>query len=59
MGGALTDPVDGALLLFCGDGPEVAESFAMNDPYVLNGVVRRWYVRKWAVVAGSMHRHLS
>lgn len=53
LGGALADPVDGALLLFRGNGPEVAESFANNDPYVKNGLVTRWYVRAWTVVAGT------
>jgi uncharacterized protein YciI len=26
---------------------EAAESFAIGDPFVLNGVVRRWSVREW------------
>ncbi len=33
LGGALADPVDGTLLLFSGDSPEVAERFAKADPY--------------------------
>jgi hypothetical protein len=37
LGGALTEPVDTALLLFKGDSPRVAEAFAESDPYVLNG----------------------
>jgi len=37
LGGALTNPVDGAVLLFKGDSPEVAEKFAKADPYVTNG----------------------
>lgn len=53
LGGALGDPVDGALLLFRGDSPRVAESFAESDPYVVNGLVRRWYVREWMTVAGE------
>jgi uncharacterized protein YciI len=52
LGGALGDPIDGALLLFQGDSPEVSERFARADPYVLNGVVKRWYVREWKTVAG-------
>jgi uncharacterized protein len=58
LGGALSDPVDGALLLFNG-GPEVAEAFARNDPYVIHGLVTRWYVRKWTVVAGSLAPTIS
>jgi len=34
LGGAFANPVDGAVLLFKGDSPEVAEKFARNDPYV-------------------------
>ena len=53
LAGALADPVDGALLLFTGDSPRVAEQFAERDPYVRNGLVNRWYVREWKTVAGE------
>jgi len=53
LGGALANPVDGAILLFKGDSPEVAEKFARIDPYVTNGIVKRWYVREWTTVAGQ------
>jgi uncharacterized protein YciI len=53
LGGALTNPVDGAVLLFQGNSPEVAEKFARADPYVANGLVKRWYVREWTTVAGE------
>ena len=53
LGGALANPADGAVLLFKGDSPEVAENFAKSDPYVLNGLVKRWYVREWTTVAGE------
>jgi uncharacterized protein len=53
LGGALADPVDGAVLLFKGDSAKVAESFAQADPYVTSGAVKRWYVRKWTTVAGE------
>jgi uncharacterized protein YciI len=53
LGGALGDPTDGALLLFQSDSPEVAERFARADPYVVNGVIKRWYIREWKTVAGS------
>lgn len=52
LGGALANPPDAAILLFRGDSPEVAESFAKADPYVLNGVVKRWHVRQWTTVVG-------
>jgi uncharacterized protein YciI len=53
LGGALADPVDGAVLLFQGDAPAVAEAFAAADPYVRNGLVTRWCVRKWNTVVGD------
>lgn len=54
LGGALTDPVDQAVLLFQGDGPTVAEAFARDDPYVRHGLVARWRVRPWVTVAGPL-----
>jgi len=53
LGGALADPVDGAVLLFQGDSPEVASQFAEADPYVLHGLVLRWRVRPWTTVVGA------
>lgn len=52
LGGAVGDPVDGAVLLFKGEDPSAAERFAMSDPYVRNGLVTRWRVRPWATVVG-------
>jgi hypothetical protein len=52
LGGALADPVDGAVLLFQGDSPRAAEAFAAADPYVRNGLVTRWRVRPWTTVVG-------
>ena len=52
LGGALAEPVDGAVLLFSGDTPAVAESFAAADPYVRNGLVKHWRVRPWNTVVG-------
>lgn len=53
LGGGLANPVDGSVILFTGDSPEVAERFAKADPYVTNGVVKRWYVREWTTVVGE------
>ena len=53
LGGALAEPVDGAVLLFRGEGPGVAEAFAEADPYVVNGLVSRWHVREWTTVVGE------
>ncbi|HZJ33579.1 MAG TPA: YciI-like protein [Vicinamibacterales bacterium] len=52
LGGALANPADGAVLLFRGDSPTAAEVFAAADPYVTNGLVRRWRVREWTTVIG-------
>ncbi len=53
LAGALANPVDGSVLLFKGDSAEVAEKFAKVDPYVTNGLVKRWHVREWTTVVGA------
>jgi uncharacterized protein YciI len=53
LAGALANPVDGTVLLFKGDSPAAAESFANADPYVTNGLVTKWRVREWTTVVGS------
>jgi len=56
LAGALKNPdgvISGAVLLFAGDSPAVAEEFAKADPYVVNGVVKHWYIREWVTVEGA------
>jgi uncharacterized protein YciI len=53
LGGALGEPTDRALLLFEGDSPDAAKRFANADPYVRNGLVKRWEVRPWTTVVGK------
>jgi uncharacterized protein len=53
LGGALNNPLDGAVLLFRGTSPAVAENFAAADPYVTNGLVKSWHVREWMTVVGE------
>jgi hypothetical protein len=52
LGGAVGDPVEGAALLFIGEGREAAETFAAADPYVKAGPVSSWKVREWRTVVG-------
>jgi uncharacterized protein YciI len=54
LGGALADPVDGAVLMFAAEDKSVAEEFAKADPYVVNGLVARWHVRGWTTVVGEL-----
>lgn len=54
LGGALAEPVDGAVLLFQGSSPRAAEEFVRNDPYVRNGLVKSWRVRPWTTVVGAL-----
>ena len=54
LGGTFTDPVDGAVLFFSAPSAAVVESFAASDPYVLNGLVTRWRVRRWNTVMGPL-----
>jgi uncharacterized protein YciI len=53
LGGALSPPTDSAVLLFKGESEEVARQFAINDPYVVNGLVTNWTVRQWDIVIGA------
>jgi len=53
LAGALANPVDRALLVFHVDDKSKAESFARKDPYVVNGLAKRWEVRPWKVVVGN------
>ena len=52
MAGALGEPA-GALLIFRAADKSTAEQFAKNDPYVKEGLVKRWKVRPWTVVVGQ------
>ncbi|MCL4504855.1 MAG: YciI-like protein [Chloroflexi bacterium] len=53
LGGALAEPIDGAILMFSGGSPAVAEKFVAADPYVKNGLVTRWRIRPWMTVVGE------
>ena len=53
LAGALAEPVDRAIFLFEGDSPDAAKRFANADPYVRNGLVKRWEVRPWTTVVGE------
>ena len=53
LAGALAEPADTALIIFhCAD-KSIAEDFARRDPYVVNGLVKKWTVRPWTVVIGQ------
>lgn len=53
LAGAFDDPVDRALLVFRVDEKSKVEQFARKDPYVVNGLVKKWEVRSWRVVVGD------
>lgn len=52
LGGAFADQPYAGVLVFSGDSAAVAERFAANDPYVREGLVRKWQVRQWVTVVG-------
>jgi len=54
LGGALADPIDGAVLLFQAESAAVASDFARADPYVREGLVTDWHVREWNTVVGDL-----
>jgi hypothetical protein len=59
LAGAFEDPVDRALLVFRVDDKSKVEDFARKDPYVVNGLVKKWEVRSWKVVVGQEQRASS
>lgn len=56
LGGALPDPFDRALLIFCAADISVVETFAKSDPYVVHGLVMKWEARLWNVVVGLAYK---
>ncbi len=53
LAGALAEPADRALIVFHAADKSLAETFARQDPYVVNGLVKKWEVRPWNVVVGN------
>ena len=46
MIGAFGDPqAEGSMGIFT--NREAAEEFVRDDPFVVNGLVRNWYIREW------------
>ncbi|HEX6137541.1 MAG TPA: YciI-like protein [Casimicrobiaceae bacterium] len=54
LAGAFAEPADRGMFLFEGASPDAAKRFANADPYVRNGLVKRWEVRSWTTVVGAM-----
>ena len=53
MAGAFNEPADRALLVWATEDEDVVRSFVEADPYVRNGLVSSWSIRKWNVVIGE------
>ena len=53
LAGAVPDPFDLAVLVFKGDDQSVVERFVEKDPYVREGLVKGWRIRRWNVVIGG------
>ena len=53
LGGAFTDPADGAVIAFRVRDLAQVEAFARGDPYVVQGLVTAWRIREWNAVVGS------
>jgi uncharacterized protein len=53
LAGALAEPADRALIVFNVEDKRKVEEFARKDPYVVNGLVKKWEARPWNVVVGN------
>lgn len=54
LAGAFVEPADRALLVWTTEDEDVVRRFAEADPYVRNGLVKSWSIRKWNVVVGDV-----
>lgn len=52
LAGAVGDPIESAILFFSCDSPKIPAAFAEVDPYVQNGLVKKWSVQPWHTVIG-------
>ena len=53
LAGAFAEPSDRALLVWATEDEDVVRRFVDADPYVRNGLVSSWSIRKWNVVVGN------
>jgi uncharacterized protein YciI len=53
LAGAFSDPPDKALLIFYVADKSIVEDFVSKDPYVKNGLAKKWEIRPWTVVIGN------
>ena len=53
LGGAFDGPADRALLVWATDDEALVRRFVESDPYVAQGLVARWEIRRWNVVIGG------
>lgn len=57
LGGAYGQPAEGALLIFKTDSVQRIRDFAEADPYVIEGIVKRWKIVPWTTVVGEDAAH--
>lgn len=53
LAGAFSDPADRALLVWSTADEATVTAFVDADPYVANGLVTSWEIRRWNVVVGA------
>lgn len=53
LAGAFSEPYDRALFVWATDDDEIVRRFVDADPYVSNGLVTAWQIRRWNVVVGG------
>ncbi len=49
--GAFNPPEQG-MYIFKTDDETLVEEYARQDPYVINDLVSKWFIKKWNVVVG-------
>ena len=53
MAGAWAESPNGAAQIFRCEDKAAVEDFVKSDPYVVNGLVLSWQIRRWNVAVGG------
>jgi uncharacterized protein len=53
LAGAFSEPFDRSLFVWATEDEAIVNRFVESDPYVANGLVTGWQIRKWNVAVGD------
>jgi hypothetical protein len=53
LAGPFSEPYDRSLFVWATEDETVVRQFVEADPYIRNGIVAGWEIRKWTVAIGG------